>query len=69
MPFLGRTLKTQCYRWSESRKKEKKIYHARSYFKKGLVIVTSGRIGFRAKKFTRDKEGHYIIIKKGTKNM
>ena len=28
-----------------------------------MVILVFNKVGFRAKKITRDREGHYIIIK------
>ena len=42
----------------------KKIFHANGDQKKaGVAILTSDRIDFKIKKVTRDKEGHYIMIK------
>ena len=51
------------------KKDGKKVYHARSFSQKAGVVILSDKPDFRAKKFTRDKEEHYIIIKKCTKNM
>ena len=31
--------------------------------KAGVAILTSDKIGLKIKKITRDKEGHYIMIK------
>ena len=45
----------------------KKIFHARRNQKKaGVVILISGKIDFKIKTITRDKEGHYITIKGST---
>ena len=42
----------------------KRISHSNGKQKKaGVVIVISGKIDLKLKKFTRDKEGHYIMIK------
>ena len=42
----------------------KKIFHANGNQKKaGVAILISGKIDFKIKNVTRDKEGHYIIIK------
>ena len=42
----------------------KKIFHANGNQKKaGLAILISDKINFQTKTITRDKEGHYIIIK------
>ena len=40
----------------------KKIFHATNREKKAGVAVVSGKIDFKTKKVTRDKEGHYIMI-------
>uniref|UniRef100_A0A9L0T273 Uncharacterized protein n=1 Tax=Equus caballus TaxID=9796 RepID=A0A9L0T273_HORSE len=38
--------------------------HANSNQKRaGVAILISGKIGFRSKIITRDKEGHYILTK------
>ena len=31
--------------------------------KTGVAVLVSGKIGIKTKKVTRDKEGHYIMIK------
>ena len=42
----------------------KKIFYANGNQKKaGVVIFISDKIGFKIKSVTRDKEGHYIMIK------
>ena len=42
----------------------KKIFHANGNQKKtGVVILISDKIEFKIKIITRDKEGHYIMIK------
>ena len=42
----------------------KKIFHANANQKKaGVAILTSDKIDFKIKSITRDKEGHYIMIK------
>ena len=42
----------------------KKIFHANGNQKKaGVAILISYKIGFKIKNVTRDKEGHYIMIK------
>ena len=41
-----------------------KIFHANGNQKKaGVAILTSDKIDFKIKTITRDKEGHYIMIK------
>ena len=43
---------------------QKKIFHANGNQKKaGVAIVISDKIDFKIKTITRDKEGHYIMIK------
>ena len=42
----------------------KKIFHANGNQKKaGIAILISDKIDFKIEKVTRDKEGHYIMIK------
>ena len=42
----------------------KKIFHANGNQKKGgVAILISNKIDFKIKTITRDKEGHYIMIK------
>ena len=42
----------------------KKILHAsRNQKKAGVAILISDKIDFKIKTITRDKEGHYIMIK------
>ena len=42
----------------------KKIFHANGNQKKaGVAILTSDKIDFKIKTITRDKEGHYVMIK------
>ena len=42
----------------------KKIFHANGNQKKaGVAILISEKIDFKTKTKTRDKEGHYIMIK------
>ena len=41
-----------------------KIFHATGNQKKaGIAILISGKIDFKINNMTRDKEGHYIMIK------
>ena len=40
------------------------MFHAdRNWKKAGVAILTSDKIDFKIKTVTRDKEGHYIMIK------
>ena len=45
-------------------KEWKKILHATNREKRsGVAVLVSDKIDFKTKKVTRDKEGHYIVIK------
>ena len=45
-------------------RRRKKIFHANGNQKKdGVAILISEKIDFKIKTITRDKEGHYIMIK------
>ena len=49
------------WKWGDGKKK---IFHANGNQKKaGVTILTSDKIDFKIKNVTRDKEGHYIMIK------
>ena len=41
----------------------KRIFHANENKKAGVTILISDKIDFKIKTITRDKEGHYIMIK------
>jgi len=42
----------------------KKVFHVNGIQKKsGVAILISSKIDFKIKAFTRDREGHYIMIK------
>ena len=48
------------WKWGDGRK----IFHANGNQKKaGVAILISHKIDFKIKTITRDKEGHYIMIK------
>ena len=43
----------------------KKIFHATNREKKaGVAVLVEDKMDFKTKKVTRDKEGHYIMIKR-----
>ena len=45
----------------------KKVFHANGNQKKaGVTILMPDKIDFKIKTITRDKEGHYIMIKGST---
>ena len=49
-------------------KEWKKILHAKGNQKKaGVTILISDKIDFKIKAITRDKEGHYMMIKGSSK--
>ena len=46
----------------------KNIFHANGKHKKsGVAILISDKIDLKIKKITRDKEGHYVMIKDQSK--
>ena len=48
----------------ESKGTEKRSFHANENQKKaGIATCTTDKIDFNMKTMTRDKEGHYIMIK------
>ena len=54
---------TQRYTQTKSEGMEK-IFHANNREKEaGVAVLVSEKINFKTKKVTRDKEGHYIMIK------
>ena len=48
----------------------KNIFHVNGKQKKaGVAILISDKIDLKIRKITRDKEGHYIMIKKSTSDL
>ena len=44
-----------------------KVFHVNGIQKKaGVAILISHKLNFKIKAITRDKEGHYIMIKEST---
>ena len=43
--------------------KKKKIFHAEEIYQDSRDILISDKIDFKSTTVTRDKEGHYIIMK------
>ena len=57
-------LQTEGHIQTESVRGWKKIFHANGNQKKaGVEILISDKIDLKVKSVTRDKEGHYIMIK------
>ena len=57
-------LQTYGHIQTESARGWKKIFHANGNQKKaGVTILISDKMDFKIKTITRDKEGHYIMIK------
>ena len=44
-------------------KGQKDIFHADNQKKAGVVILISDKIDFKSKKFIKNKEEHYMLIK------
>ena len=51
---------------TESKGMEKVFHASRSQKKSGVAIFMSDKINFKIKIVTREKEGHYIMIKEST---
>ena len=57
------------WKWGNGKSEGMEILHANGNQKKaGVAILISGKIDFKIKTITRDKEGHYIMIKGSSKN-
>ena len=56
-------LETQEHIQTESEGMEKDIHVNGNQKKAGVAILISDKIDFKIKTITRDKEGHYIMIK------
>ena len=64
-PYMRCLQETHLKTGDTYRLKVKKIFHAnRDQKKAGVAILISDKIDFKAKAVKRDKEGHYIMIKR-----
>ena len=54
---------TQRHTQTKSEGMEKDIHVNKREKKAGVAVIVSDKIDFKTKKVTRDKEGHYIMIK------